>query len=1115
LDWKVMAGFDDASVLDQTTPWAPTTPLAPPPTAAPAPPASAGGKITPETHPQYFSSPDVSPSAATGLAQPAATPVKPAAPAQSGEDQYMATVRRRESGGNDMARNGSTAFGRYQFTPQTWLGVAAAHPELGLRPEDIWNGDRQDQAMRALTADNARTLKESGLPDTPGNLYMMHFLGQGGGPKFLKAMQADPNGDAASMFPLEAQYNRNIFFDPSGQPRTLGQIYGRMTNDFGGASVITATKSPDEDKPAVEASEAESAQAPAEEVSIPALPAGLKPIAPAQPVGAKIPPLPAGLKAITTKELYDKDVASTNPFAAPPAQPSKESENYDYTVNPDGSIVFNDPKEQERYIAGQAGAVKGFGSGLAQDVTGIGEILPNSLGGGYAAEATKYLQSIGDPTAQTVGSLAGLAVPFGGGVKAAGTAVRGVEEAAPLLTKMYRGFEAGAPSAVVTSAASPTGKTDQAERANQKAADIAAGTAVAAVGGAGIPAASAAAKWIAKELPAIPKFVSDLFGAEAKRATQELRSGYNEATGKILTEEEANARIAAVKEDAERVKIAQHEQELGRIEKAQQAVAESERVRTEKGRGAAQTDDPEAAARIRAKVSADLRERVREAEKREIAAGATVDEARSHVEVMEHAETSARESVDRLTQEFATRPPTSPETLGQKIHDAARADMEALKAERREKSGFAAAVESDGGKPSVPTKQFLEAIKNAEPGMTSPEAQAALSRLKTNLRTETDSGRITAVSTRKALRLVKTLDSQIEGVTNTSEAHELIELKNKFIQHMEDTHPDLRTAREKYAKLSRPLDVYERTGALKKAVQVDPYSDENVVDTTKIVGAILNRTEGGADALGRLVAKNQELKEAARGYFNQQLFGIPGALKTPTAAQFGNFLRDNRLALDRAGLTREFSSLKEAREASEKAIASAKTDVTAAKQAVKGPEAARKAALEKVTSERSLWKRGVAREEETRKSSISLREAADEPAAARAKEAVKRLKEQTKGTEAEISERQKSIKDLASAQADSLANKKRFDDLDARLKVATTPKEVVAESEKTLEAINNSGRMSKDQYEKALTELKNVRKTVSDTARSRSITIKILAAAVGGELAHRFISSRLSTNVSH
>ncbi|MBV8472464.1 MAG: hypothetical protein JO234_03535, partial [Hyphomicrobiales bacterium] len=91
-------------VLDQSTPWAPQTLSAVP--AQPQP------KITPETHPHFYAAPPTQSQKITPESHPHYfnAPEKSAAPAQD----YMAIVRRRESGGNDMASSG-VANGRYQF----------------------------------------------------------------------------------------------------------------------------------------------------------------------------------------------------------------------------------------------------------------------------------------------------------------------------------------------------------------------------------------------------------------------------------------------------------------------------------------------------------------------------------------------------------------------------------------------------------------------------------------------------------------------------------------------------------------------------------------------------------------------------------------------------------------------------------------------------------------------------------------------------------------------------------------------------------------------------------------------------------------------------------------
>ena len=104
---------------------APPAPIATPKPAAPAPAAPV---------PRSAAATMLAPQAPAAPA-PAAQPQQPA----GFVDQFMQLVRAHESGGNDKATSG-VADGRYQFTPATWAGVAREHPELGLRPNDIWDG---------------------------------------------------------------------------------------------------------------------------------------------------------------------------------------------------------------------------------------------------------------------------------------------------------------------------------------------------------------------------------------------------------------------------------------------------------------------------------------------------------------------------------------------------------------------------------------------------------------------------------------------------------------------------------------------------------------------------------------------------------------------------------------------------------------------------------------------------------------------------------------------------------------------------------------------------------------------------------------------------------------
>jgi hypothetical protein len=105
------------------------------------------------------------------------------------------------------------------------------------------------------------------------------------------------------------------------------------------------------------------------------------------------------------------------------------------------------PFDPKRTIGGD---LLGLVSGVAQVGTGAAEILPNKLGGGKAAEATKFLQQYGNPETQETGRI----LPFMAPVGAAATGGK-------ILTSMFLGALGGATT--------PTGETDEVARYKDKA----------------------------------------------------------------------------------------------------------------------------------------------------------------------------------------------------------------------------------------------------------------------------------------------------------------------------------------------------------------------------------------------------------------------------------------------------------------------------------------------------------------------------------------------------------------------------------------------------------------------------------------------------------------------
>lgn len=190
--------------------------------------------------------------------------------------EYLLNTALRESNLNPNAKNkGSSATGLFQFIDQTWLSTmkqsggalgygkyadAISKTSSGryvvndpaMRNEIF--GLRKDPTANSLMAgafanSNAKVLTDRlGRKPADGELYMAHFLGASGAARFIRAAEANPNAKAASLFPRAAHANNSVFYDKSGQARSLKQVYAGLVsrhNVIGNATQVAEAKPAD------------------------------------------------------------------------------------------------------------------------------------------------------------------------------------------------------------------------------------------------------------------------------------------------------------------------------------------------------------------------------------------------------------------------------------------------------------------------------------------------------------------------------------------------------------------------------------------------------------------------------------------------------------------------------------------------------------------------------------------------------------------------------------------------------------------------------------------------------------------------------------------------------
>ena len=141
----------------------------------------------------------------------------------------MATMAAIESGFKSSVKAGtSSATGLFQFVSGTWREMLQKFgSKYGIAPNTPASDPRANSLLGAEYVKQNQKVVEKviGRPATDTDLYMAHFLGGGGASKFLKQ---DPGAIAANVMPKEAAANKPIFFDKSGAPRTIGQVYQFM-----------------------------------------------------------------------------------------------------------------------------------------------------------------------------------------------------------------------------------------------------------------------------------------------------------------------------------------------------------------------------------------------------------------------------------------------------------------------------------------------------------------------------------------------------------------------------------------------------------------------------------------------------------------------------------------------------------------------------------------------------------------------------------------------------------------------------------------------------------------------------------------------------------------------
>ncbi len=473
-----------------------------------------------------------------------------------------------------------------------------------------------------------------------------------------------------------------------------------------------------------------------------------------------------------------------------------------------------------------------------------------------------------------------------------------------------------------------------------------------------------------------------------------------------------------------------------------------------------------------------IRERVRTAEQGYVEAGHSVEQAKKLAALDEQKIVDAETAVSAMERDFLSRPQATPEQFGQSIRQTTKELHDKYTAAREEQSGYKAAIESSGDVERVHTSDIIKDIDTQMKGIRNPSLEATLNHVKGLLKTE-DRNALTLRST-ESLR--KYLDSIIRSKTvptangpmavDSEALHYVSGVKKQLMKEATESWQPYREALGRWRTLSRPLDIVERKGALRKVLDTDPVSTDYALTESQVVGQVLSQAKAGNPVFTRLISESPELRDAARLHFTRDLFGTEAV---PNEARLRTWLKANEGSLKQLGLYDEFRDIRVAKETASKAVADAKAARTMSLDEVRAAEKAERVAAEQMRRQASLRDKQSSRIEISRRTSETpddIRKASD----LRARDAEKRLGREESEARA--------------GQESALGQSEAYQKFESDIQVAR-PKEVPNAARAFVRRELENGIITHNQYKQALRDIQKVEDSYSDIKQARAQILKI------------------------
>lgn len=416
-------------------------------------------------------------------------------------------------------------------------------------------------------------------------------------------------------------------------------------------------------------------------------------------------------------------------------------------------------------------------------------------------------------------------------------------------------------------------------------------------------------------------------GGGAAKAVEGVRTeAAQRAAGTATAEEQA---AVAAKGQAQQLKVQQPAVAAQRAEQATKAPPPGQTAGLEKERVVQQTQ-----------------EQVRGLQGQQKEAASATEQAQAKATDAQTRVADAEKAVDDLDKRLLAEPRTTPEEFGTELRKTTEELHDKYATARAKEAGFDKAIEGAGDELRVDTQPAQGQIDQYLKDVRNPSLKRVLEGMRSLLSSSTESiaGEVgeSKLSVRAADSLRKYLDSVIQSKMFGDQAVDketlfvVKQLKASLVKSATEAWKPYQEALAKWRELSRPLDIVERNGSLRKVLDADPLSTDRALTEAQVVGRVISEAKAGRPTFSRLAAENPSLRDSARLYFTQDLFGKD---VVPTEAALRTWLKTNETPLRQLGLYDEFKTIRAAKEAAQRAVDEAKGT---AKETVASARAAEK-----------------------------------------------------------------------------------------------------------------------------------------------------------------------------